>query len=265
MPRPEIDWNEAQLRDFVLGKLSADESERIEEMLIESRDFFEQVEAIEAELFDDFVRGALPAEDREAFQRRYGDEKSRMSAAVLLARKSERPSNVRRFAPPQRVLLAAAAVVLVALSAAVLLRRGPTKAPSVAQSESARVVPQPQPGRVITLALVLATTRDARGIARVSAQAGDTIEAAVRLNPADRYSGYAATVRGTDGRIVWSGTHLPATMANGELVLRCAIPPNACPPGEYRLRISGESPDSTSELLGEVHFAVSRPSPVRAP
>jgi anti-sigma factor RsiW len=59
------------IRRFLLGKLSAEERERVGERLFTDEEFFAQVDAFEDELIDDFARGKLSAEDRERFEQQF--------------------------------------------------------------------------------------------------------------------------------------------------------------------------------------------------
>jgi anti-sigma-K factor RskA len=53
---------------YLLGDLSASESEAIEERSLRDRQYFEELLAVEEELVDDYVRGMLPAERRRQFE-----------------------------------------------------------------------------------------------------------------------------------------------------------------------------------------------------
>jgi hypothetical protein len=55
------------IKQYLLGMLSEEDQERIEERLITNRDFFEQITIVEDELIDDFVGGSLLEIERERF------------------------------------------------------------------------------------------------------------------------------------------------------------------------------------------------------
>src|ERR1044071_6730362 len=59
------------IKRFLLGELSAEERERVEERLLSDEDFYAQVDAIEDELIDDFALGKLDAAERERFERQF--------------------------------------------------------------------------------------------------------------------------------------------------------------------------------------------------
>jgi hypothetical protein len=59
------------IRRFLLGDLSSDEHDRIEERLFIDENFFALVDALEDELIDDFMQGRMKAEDLERFERNF--------------------------------------------------------------------------------------------------------------------------------------------------------------------------------------------------
>ncbi len=62
--------NDALLTRYLLGELSAEECSKVERDCLDDDKFFEQLEAIEAELADDYVRGALDRRRRKQFEKR---------------------------------------------------------------------------------------------------------------------------------------------------------------------------------------------------
>jgi hypothetical protein len=64
---------DAQLRQFLLGKIEAEERQRIESLFLTDSLMRERVLAAEQELFDDYLEESLSTADREAFLSLYGD------------------------------------------------------------------------------------------------------------------------------------------------------------------------------------------------
>ncbi len=64
---------DAQLRQFLLGKLEDEERQRIESLFLTDSLMRERVLAAEQELFDDYLEESLSTPDRETFLSRYGD------------------------------------------------------------------------------------------------------------------------------------------------------------------------------------------------
>lgn len=56
------------IKQYLLGMLSTEDQERIEERLITDKDFFEQVNIVEDELIDDYLDGVLLEMERERFR-----------------------------------------------------------------------------------------------------------------------------------------------------------------------------------------------------
>lgn len=61
----------AEIRQFLLGRLSEERAERLEERIFADPAFAEEVEVAEGELIADHHAGTLDAEDRAAFERAY--------------------------------------------------------------------------------------------------------------------------------------------------------------------------------------------------
>jgi len=56
---------------YLLGELSAEEQLRIDEQLFVNDDYFERLMATEDELIEDYLRGRLPAKERQQFERNF--------------------------------------------------------------------------------------------------------------------------------------------------------------------------------------------------
>jgi hypothetical protein len=107
------EFGESQVRAFLLGTSSTEESHDIERRLREDADFRDSVEAIEEELFDDYARGRLSRTDAARFAAKYlntSEGRARLEFASAFAR----GGRGRRF-PVLKAALATAAVLVVAL------------------------------------------------------------------------------------------------------------------------------------------------------
>jgi hypothetical protein len=67
---------DAQLRQFLLGKVEEEERQRIESLFLTDLLMRERVLAAEQELFDDYLEESLSTADRETFLSRYGDTRA---------------------------------------------------------------------------------------------------------------------------------------------------------------------------------------------
>ncbi len=129
----------AALRRFLLGDLSAVETERIEAGALEDDDLFDQLNAAEEELIDDYALGRLSRNETRRFEEHFASggghpRRQRLRQRVAFARDLSQlarqhrvaQDSVRRggfslraffasLAPPMRPVLAAAAAALVAV------------------------------------------------------------------------------------------------------------------------------------------------------
>jgi len=65
---PELNLpNEEVVRRYMLGQASDEESSALEERLMSDKAFYEELSVVEDELIDDFLAGALTADEREPF------------------------------------------------------------------------------------------------------------------------------------------------------------------------------------------------------
>lgn len=75
------------IREYLLGQLSGEQQQWVEERLISDRDFFEQVTIIEDELIDDYIGGSLPKVERERFLHHFlstPQQRQRLRSAMIL-------------------------------------------------------------------------------------------------------------------------------------------------------------------------------------
>jgi hypothetical protein len=116
--------DEAAVR-YLLGEMKEEEKTMLEQGFVGEEDSFEQVAAVEDELIDDYLSGALTAEERDRFEKVYlgfPERRERVEFAQALHRRlseKSRTSPVAPFSPrvrrPFNALLAAAAVLFGAI------------------------------------------------------------------------------------------------------------------------------------------------------
>ncbi len=63
--------NETEIRQFLLGEMSDNQRNAFEEKFVADEDFFEQIRVAEDELIESYVRGTLPAAEKEKFERAF--------------------------------------------------------------------------------------------------------------------------------------------------------------------------------------------------
>jgi tetratricopeptide (TPR) repeat protein len=127
--KEEVEVLDAELRRYLLGELSSDEEQKIEERLLVDGNYIEQMMMVENELIDDYLKGALPSSQREKYQTlflatREGRQKiktARVLKTQLAKFRERKPAFLTRvqaimarvFSPP--VLQAVAALLVVGL------------------------------------------------------------------------------------------------------------------------------------------------------
>lgn len=64
-------FNQELIVQYLLGRLPDDEQVRIEEHAFSDRRYLQNIEAVESDLIDEYVRGGLSAEERKQFENRF--------------------------------------------------------------------------------------------------------------------------------------------------------------------------------------------------
>lgn len=255
----------ATIRAWLLGRLSDDEAERIEASLLESDDRYDEVRAVESELFDELAAGRMTAADRDAFLARHrtADDRKRLEFARALSDRAAASNVVRTSRFSRHSLLAAAAVLALAVTA--LMLRAPHDAQPVASDTVAQVAPpaetaplpaphvEPVPEpllRAIEVTIVLATARGDADLAVVELppDAG-SLALRVELDPADAFDSYRLRLRGPGGELAFDRANLDAPLAGGARVVTAEIPAADLRSGSYELAVAGMD-DGTEEDLG---------------
>jgi len=96
---------ESTVRDYLLGRLGEESARRreVEERLINDTDFQTELDAAEDDLIDDYLRGALSADDRKDFERYFlitGERRDKLGFAATFHRRL--PPLPRPEPPPER-------------------------------------------------------------------------------------------------------------------------------------------------------------------
>lgn len=241
--------NDTPLRDYLLRRLPEAEAERLEARLVEDDDVFQALRGVEDDLFDEFARGTLGADDRQAFQRRYGGENQRVRFARALARRS---AKVVPFPRPRWIGLAAAASFVAAFGLLVTQRATPPAGPA---SPTPPLSPPGTGGAEALLTVALGTSRATGATPSVTIpRDAATLRLRVRLDPEDRFERYSAALRSASGTVVWQNDDVRAVVEEGDLILPLAVPAVSLKPGSYELAARGGGED-----LGFVDIEVRRP------
>ncbi|HEV7764206.1 MAG TPA: hypothetical protein VGQ76_04325 [Thermoanaerobaculia bacterium] len=259
----EIDDSDAELaRRFLLGHLSAEDTARFETRMLADEQMFEVVQAVRSELFDEYVRGTLGAEERQTLASRFEQKRNRLLVAKALSQKPPvsraRRGGVWRWAAAAAVLLAVAGITLWQRSTATSPATNPatSNAPIVVTETRTSDAPRPlAPEKIAALTVALATTRDDTAPASLELGAETTsIALTIRLHPEDRYAAYRVDISRMDGGAAWQGN---ATMLEpGEIAVK--IPSSQFPSGEYLIIVNGLNDRGETEDLGDQTLHITR-------
>src|SRR5207247_11467037 len=63
--------NDSMIKRYLLGELTEEGQQEIEERLLRDSDYFEHLQVCEDELVDEYVRGGLPPDDQRRFDNHF--------------------------------------------------------------------------------------------------------------------------------------------------------------------------------------------------
>jgi anti-sigma-K factor RskA len=243
------------IRQYLLGALSDEDRERIEQAILTDGDVFAELLIIEDELTDEYVQGGLSADERARFENHFLTEPERQDN-LRFARALNRyvathpsapddadlpsgkwfPANQARFIP---VAAAVAAVLMIAAALWFFLPR------------------QPSPGTFATLTLSL--TSNTRGDAqdqlqRVKLPLGkDALKIFLRLpNSMPVATAYRVQLMNSGGQ----SKSLPAKVQDAQLVF-VEIAAAELPAGQYVLNLFAIKADGSEQRIsGSYSFIV---------
>lgn len=100
-PTPEV---QNRLRRYLLGQLSGDAREELEQELLTSAETFQELLVLEDELVDEYLAGRISADDRHHFAEHFlispdRQEKLRFARALVKAAKARHAQTTRAFLP----------------------------------------------------------------------------------------------------------------------------------------------------------------------
>ena len=266
------------LRSYLLGTLSAEDTEAIELRLLEDNAFFELAEAVEGDLLAACVRGDLSSEDRDRVLRRLAVSprgQSRLAIAEGLnalangatATKAMRTAVVvpflrrqpRRQAPGFRFAAMAAGLVLVLFGSLRLAVQ--TARPGTGAATRNQVAEAVRPAvRTAVFQLALGVTRSAQESTLLTIPAGTRlVEIQLPLSEGEPFASYRATVLdNTSEAEVWQGDLAPRPGPAGSMVV-VSLPAAKLPQGSYRIELRGVGADGSLESVGFPSFDVRTP------
>jgi anti-sigma-K factor RskA len=285
----QMAWiNDALIVSYFLGRLSEEESARLEDLCFEDEAVAERVFAIESELIDDYLRGALPPEERRLFECNYlvTDQRlERLEFAAAFRRqvlpggpppetvRFERFAWLRSLTPPRWAFaMVLFAVVSIGISLLVSRRGQPepadlaltpspssnqTATPATVTPGSPRLLPtlrpiSPPPRTTIAaITLLPGGVKSADQDDHVLSLPRDAAFAELRLVfAADEYAAYRARVQNRLGKTIWSGRNQqPIPRPDGLPEIRLRIPAGRFRSGNYSIQLLGTEKTRPAALV----------------
>lgn len=255
---------------YLLGSLSDEETERLDELSVADDEFAERLQAVENELIDAYVAGELSADDRARFEAVYArsaEGRGRMAfAAALAARTARRPAR-----PWWYPAMAAAAVVLLAIGwYSSRQPQRPEVPPAVApqarveapapSAPSAATPPDvgaaPSSGAVLSFVLA-APTRSAADAEAIRVPEG-TLAVEFRLElEEDAFAEYDATLKDASGvRTLWRSSRVKSAGPASNRVVPIRVPANLLTPRRHVLELRGVTGAAGPQVMGAYAFRV---------
>jgi len=248
--------NDALLTRYLLGELSAEECSKVERDCLDDDKIFEQLEAIEAELADDYVRGALDRRRRKQFEKRVLNTQGGL--ALIESSKIMFGSEARRrpLISPWKASMAVAAALtfFVGLGWFTLERHPPLKQVATSVTPKAAPIsatPQPpsdvKPPFIATFVLISGSIRGEGETNEIKIPPNaKTVRFRIDL-PSNEYRTYDASLNRVEGQRLFVQNHLkprrstlfvelPASkLPSGTSIL--TLTANAEPVAKYVIRV----------------------------
>ena len=272
------------IRDFLLGRLPAEQQAEFEERLLTSDQVYEELVIVEDELIDEYLREELAASERESFESHFlaapeHQEKLRFArtfrkyvAAESAARPQEDaalPLSEREtveFPQPKTsrptesqwlgVLPVRNPIYGYALTAAVLLL-----VVGISWFAWRNLNSSPRdPGPALSFVLTPGLSRsDAGGGNRLTVPANTGTVRLQLLLTENRHESYEATLVDAEGRTLTTNRNLPKEPVNGQPGVVLDVAASLMPAGDYQVKLNGVNPDGNPESLASYSFRIQNP------
>ena len=283
-----------ELTRYLLGELSEAEQTDLEQRYFNDSELFDELAAVRTDLIDEYVRGELPPDLRERFEKFLRGARSReqVTFAEALARAKaareveiSRPpvgrSSFREFFTSYRTpILAAAATLLLVIGLwaayTILVRERPqlqqaqTEPPSmpatpteISSPKLSNPSPVASPTQTTPLEskAVFATFVLTSGLVRGSSDgqklviSKDVTHLKLQLMTEGAHlKNYEAVIRTPEGVEIWSNKQLPETGG----VVTISVPANVLKNGDYLVRLSGRTAENANASAGNYYFRLEK-------
>lgn len=273
--------SDALLRQFLLGRVTDEERQRIESLFLTDAEAKERIIAAEQELIDDYLEGALTTEDQKQFHLHYGQtpeqqQKLRIARSIRKWAAAERATTDHISVTStgwgvvgQRLRSKGALVPAIALAAMILIvaaiwlrgimeqRNGRLSVEQeLAQLNSPSELREPLP-QIPSLDLSPVIVRGAEQQAEIKLRSATKIvELRLPWIQKERYPVYQAEIRPLGTNESFTIRNLPANNDRGYAV-RLRVPTSMLRRGQYQVRLTGIAGDGEPGITEEYTFVVS--------
>lgn len=277
---------EGRLRQFLLGRVSEEERQRVEERLLVDPEYRERVLAAQDELIDEYAEGSLSDDERRrvaALILSTPEQREKLRTSLLIKKyvadgaaahsqsageeiergAHQRTGTPRRWRPYAYGAVAAALLLAFGI---IVLRSGWFRGPDeesdrrrraveseLAQLNDARA-PGGQPAYSVPLGPVF--VRDLKAAPRVSPPPGASAVELRLLLMGGEYDSYRAVIRTLDGPAGYNVANLHAAGVPGSRAIPLKVPARLLTRGDYQVTLSGVGAGDQVEEVGEYNFQV---------
>ena len=266
---------DALLRQFLLGKVTDEQRQRLESLFLIDEDMKERILAVEEELIDDYLEDTLTTKDREQFLLHYGQtpeqqRKLRIAQSIKEWAESAQPVHVEvpanssrtrwRLKPALVIPIALAAVVLIVAalwlwSVNVQRNRRLAIEQELAQLNSPSSL-RDVSSQILSLELSPVAVRSGEQQDEINPRADiRLIELRLPWVQKERYSTYQAEI-GRVGDDESFTIHNLQAESHGGFSIRLRLPAHILRRGHYQVRLTGINPDGSTGPTEEYTFAV---------
>lgn len=257
--KPEIQPYQ-QIREYLLGRSSSEDSALVEEQLLADEEFYQQLLIVEDELVDQYLAGSLPDPEREPFENYFlvapeRREKLRFTRnlkkyvsraeanrAPVVSPASPSPKRLSFWSNPiLSYSLAAAALVLVALAGIMIFRNQNT----------------PQTGKALAVELVPGLSRGDKEVKQITVHADTaTVQLQLRGSNFSDYQTYRAILQTADGSEISRQDLRPDAGSHDRII--CPVSATLLKPGDYSLKLGGLNQQSDYDDVARYYFRVTK-------
>jgi hypothetical protein len=252
--------NELLFKQYLLGALDPESQERLEEQFLTADEQFDELLAAEDELIDQYLGDELSAQERTQFEQHFlaaPERQHKLDFGRVMHKYIAQhttpwwqhwlPSFLRAHGPLASFAFAVLLLLVVGGSTWVVVKN------LLPPSQSG----QENPGRIMSVVLTPGLIREGGELKRISVPA-DVATVQLQLAPeaTTEYQSYHAVVQTAEGREVFAADGQPGFVASVGKVVNINIPAARLTAGDYQLRLSGRTPDGTSEDAGRYSFRV---------